>query len=121
MNKTFFALPLFRCHSTIRHSRSMTRGSMLASVLALCCASFSPLALAVPDLQGDVKVVVTTEEVVNIATDQGSIAEIIIGSFIDGKANNFEATVSTKTVTNSASGGACAQIMIGSVGSSNCQ
>jgi len=121
MNKIFltFALHLFHLRSLIRHSRFVSRSTTLSLVLG--CISFSQLALAVPELQGDVKVIVTTEEVVNIATDQGSIAEIIIGSFIDGKANNFEATISTKTITNSASGGACAQVMIGSIGSSSCQ
>lgn len=124
MNNIFLAFVLypFRSCSPTKDPRFVSCPAPLTVGLALFCASFSQLApAAAPDFKGDVKVIVTTEEIVNIATDQGSIAEVILGSFIEGKANNFEATVSTKTITNSASGGACAQVMIGSVGSSSCE
>ncbi len=77
-------------------------------------------AYAAPNLTGDVDIVVSTQEIINIATDDASIAEVILGSFIDGKATDFQATVTTQSVTNSASGGACSQVIIGSVGPTTC-
>jgi hypothetical protein len=73
-----------------------------------------------PNIGGDVRVSVSTEEITNAAVGDNASAQVAVGSFMEGETGgDLEITVSTGTVSNIAEGdGACSLVVIGSVLSS---
>ncbi len=92
-------------------------------ILLFYTASFNTLAAA-PKLTGNFTTDITLGGVTNVAVDDGSVAQVIIGSIADETSmqGNFKATVSAGEITNTASGkNACAQVVISSlIGSTPC-
>lgn len=74
-----------------------------------------------PNIGGDVKISISTEEIVNAAIGDNASAQIAVGSFMEGDTSgDLEITVSTGAVSNIAQGdGACSQIVIGSITSNS--
>ncbi len=101
----------------------MKTAILFLSTGLLCTASLNTLAAA-PKLTGDFTTDITLGGVTNVAVDEGSIAQVIIGSIADETSmqGNFNATVSAGEITNTASGkNACAQVVISSlIGNTPC-
>lgn len=98
----------------------------IAKTTPLVCALLAQASLSLaeaPNIGGDVKISISTEEITNAAVGDNASAQVVVGSFMEGESGgDLEITVSTGTVSNIAEGdGACSQVVIGSVlGSSGC-
>ncbi len=84
-----------------------------------------PVAVAsaeAPDIQGAVELDVSASEVVNMAMGTGSVAQVIVGSIMQGHiVGNVKSVVTVEAISNVAeAANACSQVVLGSIGAENC-
>ena len=80
----------------------MTHYVLITSLIIVLLTN-PTLQAAAPEIQGDVITDISLDSITNAAIADGASAQIIIGSFLEGKTfGDFRATVSAGVVTNAA-------------------